>query len=97
MIIVNATLNGERIYDITVYENAVFRVSAFDLESAIDIMANYIESKGAKNLYFDGYELAVMVECSKYRTVEAFAEVNNLTRCGTNGIYLEITSVKGGE
>jgi hypothetical protein len=95
MIIVNATLDGENIYDITVGESAIYRVSAFDLNGAIDQMADYLEAHNSKSLYVEADTLAIMAKCSSYRDTEAFAKAHNLTRCGTNGIYLEITNVKG--
>jgi hypothetical protein len=95
MIIINATLDGENTYDITVGEDNVYRVSAFDLPSALDLIANHIESKGCNNLYIEHEMMVVMAECSKYLTAEAYAIAHNLTRCGTNGIYLEIVNVKG--
>lgn len=97
MIIVNATLDGENTYDITVGESAIYRVSAFDLNSAIDQMADYLESHNSKSLYVEADTLAIMAECSDFHSIEAFAKAHNLTKCGTNGIYIEITSVKGGE
>ena len=94
MIIINTALNGENTYNITVSEDATYRVSAFDLESAIDLVADYVEMHD-KGLYINGNILDTMAECSIFRTAEAFAKANKLTKCGTNGIYLEITSVKG--
>ena len=95
MIIINTALNGENTYDISLSKNATYRVSAFDLGTAIDIVANYVEEHEAKDLYIDAYTLKIMAECSQYQTAEAFADVHKLTKCGTNGIYLEITNVKG--
>ena len=95
MTIINAALKGEKTYDITVGESADYRVSAFDLLSALDLVANHIEVKGARNLYIEHDMLVVMAECSIYQTVEAFAKAHNLVCCGTNRIYLEITNVKG--
>ena len=95
MTIINTTLNGENTYDISLSKDATYRVSAFDLGTAIDIVANYVEEHEVKDLYIDGHTLTIMAECSRYLTAELFAKVHNLTRCGTNGIYLEITSIKG--
>jgi hypothetical protein len=97
MIIINATAKGENTYEITVGENALFRVSAFDLESAIDIVADYIESHEMSNLYIAQCKLVAMAEHSKYYSADIFARVHGLVRCGTNNIYLEVTSVKGVE
>ena len=95
MIIINATAKGEHTYDITIGEGSVFRVSAFDMFSALDLVADYIESHELTGLYIDAYSIQLMAECSKYQTAEAYAAACNLTRCGTNGIYMEITSIKG--
>ena len=95
MIIINAKLNGENTYDVTVGEASTYRVSAFDLDSAIDLVANHIERHQSKGLYLEHDELCIMAECSRYQTAEAFAKAHNFTRAGTNGIYIEITSVKG--
>lgn len=96
MIIINATLKGEYTYDITVGENNTYRVSAFDMESAIDLVADYIERHGSKALYIDHLALSIMAQCSNYDSAEAFAKAHNLIRCGANGIYLEITNIKEG-
>ena len=42
MIVLNATLKGEKTYDITTGNNAVYRVSAYDIDRALDIVADYI-------------------------------------------------------
>lgn len=95
MTIINVALNGESTYIITVGESAKYQVSAFDLLSALDLVANHIESKGIDSLYIEHEMLVVMAECSKWQTAEAYAKAHNLVRCGTNGIYLEVTNVKG--
>ena len=95
MIIVNAKLNDENAYDITISKTAHHRVFANSLDGAIDLVADYLTSIKATDLYYDALELEVMAMCSKYETAEAFAKAHNLIRCGANGIYLEITSVKG--
>lgn len=98
MIIVNAKLDGEYTYDITISENNIYRVSAFDADSAIDILADYLEATviGAEDRL---YLTKATVECaalhSGYNDVSEFAAKHKLVKCGTNGIYLEITSVKG--
>ena len=94
MIIVNAKLDGENTYDITIGDGTIYRASAFILDDAIDRVADYIE-KHNKGLYVDGQALKIMSECSKNESIEAFAKAHNLTCCGANGIYIEITNVKG--
>ena len=95
MTTINATAKGEYTYDIILKGDAMFRVSAFDMLSAIDLMADYIESHELTNLYIDAYTMKVMAECSKYQTAEAYANAFGLIKCGTNGIYIEITNIKG--
>jgi hypothetical protein len=95
MIIINATLEGENTYEITISENSTYQVSAFDLESAIDLVADYIESHHETELFIEGEEFNIIAGCSRYKTVEAYAEAHKFTKCGKNGIYLEITNVKG--
>lgn len=95
MIIVNATLKGENTYKITVGESTKYQVSAFDLSSALDLVANHIECHEVTDLYIDAFTLDMMAKCSKYQTADAYAKAHNLVCCGTNGIYLEITSIKG--
>lgn len=95
MIVVNAQLKGENTYDIAIGECAHYRVFAFDLDSAIDIVADYLVHTKSEKLYFDAFTLGIMAEHSTYRNVELFAKAHNLTRCGRHKIYIEITSVKG--
>ena len=95
MIIINTAAKGEHTYDITLSKEATYRVSAFNLGSALDLLADYIESHGLTELYVDGFLMKLMAECSKYQTAEAYAAAYDLARCGTNGIYMEITSIKG--
>ena len=95
MIVVNATAKGEHAYEITIGQHAVYKVSAYDVDSAIDILADYLESHKMDGIYITESAVVAMAECSKYYTTEIFARVNHLSRCGANGIYLEITSIKG--
>ena len=96
MIIINATAKGENIYYITVGEDAIYRVSAFTLEDALDLVADYIESHNFTNAYLDNLTVRLAGECSKWLTAEAFAKAHDLVCCGKNKIYIPITSVKGG-
>lgn len=98
MIIVNSTLKGENTYEITVGQNDTYRVSAFDVNNAIDILADYLENTiiGAENqLYLPKDVLECAAMYSGYNDVAEFAKLHKLMQCGTNGIYLEITNVKG--
>ena len=98
MIIVNATLDGENTYEITVGKDATYRASAFTLEDAIDRVADYLENHtiGTDNkLYFTKDALEYAAKYSGYNDASEFATIHGLKQCGTNGIYLEITSIKG--
>ena len=94
MIIVNTQLQGESTYDVTIGQHAIYRVSAFDLLTALDRLADYIETHSS-NLYTSENMIKLAAMYSSYKDAEAYAVAHNLVRCGTNGIYLEITSIKG--
>ena len=95
MIIVNSRLKGANTYDITIGEGAYYRAFAYDLDTAIDLVADHLVSVNATQLYFDAFTFGIMAEHSNYRNVELFAKAHNLICCGKDGIYVEITSVKG--
>jgi hypothetical protein len=95
MIIINATLDGENTYDITVSETNTYRVSAFTLEDALDRVADYIEGHNEKGIGFLADTLELIAKLSGYTNVKEFATFKGLKQYGTNGIYLEITNVKG--
>lgn len=95
MIIINAKLDGENTYDITVSETNTYRVYAFTLEDAIDRVADHIEAHNESNIGFPADMLELIAKCSGYTDVGEFATRKGLRQYGTNGIYLEITSVKG--
>ena len=96
MIIVNAKLDGEYTYDITVGTNSIYRVFAYDAETALNVLADYMESHKHTNSYLDNETAKLISKCSGYWTVEEFEVANKLTRCGTHNIYIPITSIKGG-
>ena len=95
MIIINAMLDGENTYDITVSETNTYRVSAFTLEDAIDRVADYIEKHNENDIGFPADTLELIAKLSGYTDVGEFAALKKLKQYGTNGIYLEITSIKG--
>ena len=89
MIIVNEPFQDKNAYTISIGEDT-YRAYANNESEALDIIADYLENNGHKDLYFDHFTLEVMAECSKHKTADAFAEAHNLTCCGTNRIYLNI-------
>ena len=95
MIVINATAKGESIYYITVGDDATYRVSAFSLDDALDLVADYLESHNYTNSYLDNLTIRLAGECSKWLTAEAFAKAHDLVCCGTNKIYIPVTNVKG--
>jgi hypothetical protein len=101
MIMISEATYGEKTYIVSVGTGTMhlsqYKVGAYNEGEAVDKVANHLEEQGHKGLYYDHLELETMAKCSEYKTAEAFAEANNLTCCGNHGIYLEITSVKGGE
>ena len=97
MIIINAKLDGEHTYDVTISENNIYRVSAFDAESAIDILADYLEATvmGAENrLYLTKDTLEYAMLYSGYNDMTEFVAKHKLVQCGTNNIYTEIVNIK---
>ena len=91
MIIVNAKLNGENTYDITVGESNTYRVFAYNVETALDILAD-----NGKCDHFDNLTVELMAQHSDYESVDAFAKAHSLVCCGSNKIYIPITHIKGG-
>lgn len=95
MIIVNSKLDGEYAYDITVGEGAAYRVFAYNVETALNILADRLESDNRINAYLDNTTVELAAKCSKWLTAEAFAKAHNLVCCGTNHIYIPVISIKG--
>ena len=96
MIIVNAKLDGEYTYDITVGTDSIYRVFAYDAETALNVLADYMESHKHTDSYLDNETAELTSKCSGYLTVEEFDAANKLTCCGTHKIYIPSTSIKGG-
>ena len=96
MIIINTALKGEITYDITLSGSAKYRVSAYDIPSALDLVADYVYQHEQKDLYLERDTVILLAECSRWQTEDAYAAHHEITRCGANGIYIEITSVKEG-
>jgi hypothetical protein len=96
MIIVNATLKGEHTYEITVGEAEVYRVSAFDVDTAVNLVADYIEQHTFENYGYFGKSLfRQMAYLEHFNDVREYAKRKGFTECGTNNIYINITSIKG--
>jgi hypothetical protein len=63
-----------------------FRVVARSAVMALDIVGDYCEKHGLRNLCATKEELAPL--CPKGQTVDEFAEMHGLTKCGINGVYV---------
>ena len=93
MIIVNEATCGAKTYIVSIGTNP-FKVTAYDEQSAINLVADYIENHKWTNLYYGNFELKVMAECSKWKTADVFAEAHNLTCCGNHKIYIELLNIE---
>lgn len=91
MILVNTKLNGENAYDITVDESVTYRVFAYNVETALDILAD-----NSRCEHFDYMTVELMAQHSDYGSVDAFAKAHNLVCCGKYKSYIPITHIKGG-
>ena len=63
-----------------------FRVTARSAVMALDLVGDYCEKHGLRNLCATKEELAPL--CSEEQTVDEFAEMQGLTKCGINGVYV---------
>ena len=63
-----------------------FRVAARSAVMALDLVGDYCEQHGLRNLCATKEELAPL--CHDGQTVDEFAEVQGLTKCGINGVYV---------
>ena len=107
MIILNSRKRGMRKYTVTIGNGTdcpcLFTAYAPNEWNAVNLVADHLVSENATNIYYEFAELVAISGCTpKYKheanvkkRVKEFADDNSLTECGTNGIYLEITSVKG--
>jgi hypothetical protein len=73
----------DRGYDVKPQE---FRVTARSSVMALDFVADYCEEYGLRTLFATKEELAPI--CPEDKTVDEFAKMHGLTKCGINGIYV---------
>lgn len=83
--------NGKRNYQVLIGTGYAlhpqeFRVTARSAVMALDIVGDYCEKHGLRNLCATQEELAPL--CAEGQTVDAFAEMHGLTKCGINGVYV---------
>lgn len=83
--------NGKRNYQVLLgtglhSHHQEFRVVARSAVMALDLVGDYCEKHGLRNLCATKEELAPL--CPKGQTVDEFAEMHGLTKCGINGVYV---------
>ena len=98
MIIINQATYGEKTYIVSIGTGLawanLFKVAAYDEQSAVDLVADYLEDHEYTGLYYDHAELEAMASCSEWKTAEAFAEAHNLACCGNHGIYISLLNIE---
>ena len=95
MIILNTALKGENTYDITMAHGMVYRVSAYDIDRALDVVADYIEQHTFEKYgYLSNSMFRVMAECNGHEDVREYAKLMHLVECGTNRIYIEVANIR---
>lgn len=83
--------NGNRNYQVFLgtgltLHPQVFCVNARSAIMALDLVGDYCEKHGLRNLCATQKELAPL--CADNQTVDEFAEMHGLTKCGINGVYV---------
>lgn len=83
--------NGKRNYQVLLdtgfpLNPQEFHVTARSAVMALDLVGDYCEKHGLRNLCATSEELAPL--CAKGQTVDEFAEMHGLTKCGINGVYV---------
>ena len=88
--------NGKRNYQVLLDTGSPshpqeFNVVARSAVMALDIVCNYCEKNGLRNLCATKEEL--MPLCAENQSVDEFAEVHGLTKCGVNGVYVVVSQI----
>ena len=98
MTIINQATHGEKTYVVSLHTGIPyldqFRVAAYNETEAADLVADFLESKGFKGLYYLYDEVEIMALCAKYVDANEYAEAHNLTCCGNHGIYVGLADVQ---
>ena len=98
MIIINCAGYGEKTYVISIGTGTTwvekFQVAAHNETEAKNIVADYLESNKLEGLYCTRQLVEAMASGHKFICADDFAECNNFTRCGNNGIYIEIVGIE---
>lgn len=69
-----------------------FRVIARSAVMALDLVGDYCEKHGLRNLCATYEELIPL--CAEGQTVDEYAEMQRLTKCGINGVYVFLNQIK---
>lgn len=88
--------NGKRNYQVLLDTGSAlhpqeFNVCARSAVMALDIVGDYCEKNGLRNLCATQEELAKL--CVDGQTVEELAEMHGLTKCGVNGVYVVVNGI----
>ena len=86
--------NGTNTYQVLVgtgYRPQEFHVVARSTIMALDIIGNYCEQHGLRNLCATQKELATL--CAEGQTVDDFAAMHSLTKCGINDVYIIVNQI----
>lgn len=88
--------NGKRNYQVLVGTGYAvnpqeFHVTARSAVMALDIVGDYCEQHGLRNLCATQAELAPL--CADGQSVDDFAKMHGLTKCGINGVYVVVNQI----
>lgn len=89
--------NGKRNYQVLLDTGSAlhpqeFNVCARSAVMALDFVGDYCEQNGLRNLCATQQELEKI--CPQKQTVDEFAEMHGLTKCGVNGVYVVVREIK---
>lgn len=68
-----------------------FHVTARSAIMALDLVGDYCEKHGLRNLCATQEELSPL--CTDGKSVDEFAEMHGLTKCGFNGVYVVLNQI----
>lgn len=88
--------NGKRNYQVLLgvgypLQPQEFRVTARSAVMALDLVGDYCEKHGLRTLCATQKELVPL--CPNDKTVDEFAEMQGLTKCGINGVYVVLNQI----
>lgn len=88
--------NGNRTYQVLIGTGFALRPQEFHVTArsavmALDLVGDYCEKHELRTLCATKDELAPL--CPKDKTVDEFAEMHGLTKCGINGVYVVVNQI----